>query len=389
MTILIEDSPRNTIPKWSEEAPAAAGVAGVVLSPFTTPRSNTGYKPGMQATIDRLRDAGLDVYIDPASHVMQMPGMGDVRYYDDYDLWSGVRGDISTEASRREHIRRVFELQDRSGVPRLAPTALLHAPTSTTSMQALDLAHEAADICQRDGTTCMGFVAGSGSFWSGASLDSHIGAIAQVDVAGWFVVEVHAMNGLPVPVQAPEIYGQCRTVRALSELSPFVHVSHGDFAALPLVAAGATSVGTGSDTRQRVCAYTSYTARDPDASGGGWFQRPTLEHLCGFLTRQDADVLENVDVALSNTIVPGALHADQVQVAFDHHVSCLGRLVAQVRGAGGPEDRFHELVAIYNRAIAAWTATQVHVSPASGPESWIDPLHGGLIAYGHTEGWAP
>lgn len=391
MTLLIEDSPRNTIPKWAEEAPAGSGVSGVVLSPFTTPRANTNYKPGLQATVARLRDAGLTVYVDPTSHVMQMPGMGDVRYYDDYGLWGGVRGDISTAANRREHIQRVFDLQDRVGVPRIAPTALLHAPTSATSVQALDLARQAADICSHDGMKFYQSVAGSTAFWSGASLDAHVGALAQVEAAGWFLVDVHATNALPVPAQPAEITGLCRTARALAELrSPaLVHVSHGDYAALPLVAAGATSVGTGSDTRQRVCAYTSYTPRDPEPGGGGWFQRPTLGHLCGFLPRQEAEVVESRDGALAAAITPGPLHPDQVQLAFDHHLRCLGGAVGEIIAAGGPRERFRELVRIYDGALDAWARVQQHVNPSSGPEAWIRPFREGLLAYGQAEGWTP
>lgn len=389
MTLRIEDSPRNTIPKWTEEAPASAGVAGVVLSPFTTPRSGTNYKPGMHATIERLRNAGFEVHVDPASHAMQMPGMGDLRYYDDYDLWSGPRGDISTEAGRREHIRRVFDLQDRHGVQRMAPTALLHTPTSGTSVHALALAHEAAEVCADDGVGCIQYVAGSSSFWSGTSLDAHVGALAQIDADGWVISHVHATNALPAPSQPSEVAGLCRTVRSFAELVPLIHVSHGDLAALPLVAAGATSVGTGSDTRQRVCAYSSYAPRDPEPGGGGWFQRPTFEHLCGFLTRQEAAVLENVDGALVARTATGALHADQPQVAFDHHVHCLGSLVQQIASAGTHEDRFWELHEIYDRASAAWTDVESHIRPASAQDDWVEPLRQGLNAYGRAEGWVP
>lgn len=389
MTLLIEDSPRNTIPKWTEEAPSSAGVAGVVLSPFTTPRSGTTYKPGMGATVDRLRAVGLDVYVDPASHVMQMPGMGDVRYYDDYDPWGGIRGDISSEATRREHIRRVFDLQDRLGVPRLAPTALLHSPTSATSVQALDLAHEAADICADDDTNCLQYIAGSPSFWAGSNLDAHVGALAQIDALGWFIADVQATTALPVPAQPGEIHGLCRTARAVADLTPFVHVSHGDLAALPLVAAGATSVGTGSDTRQRVCAYASYAPRNPEPGGGGWFQRPTFERLCAFLTRQEGAVLENLDAPLVAGIHTGALHADQPQVAFEHHLRSLAAVVDEIGAAGGAEARFRAAAAIYDRAVNAWADVQRHINPGSGPDTWIEPFRDGLLAYGATEGWAP
>ena len=55
---------------------------------------------------------------------LQMGGVGDFRYYDEFDLWGGPRGDLTTHANRDEHVRKVFDVQDSLGAPHLAPTVL-------------------------------------------------------------------------------------------------------------------------------------------------------------------------------------------------------------------------------------------------------------------------
>lgn len=68
---------------------------------------------------------------------------------------------------------------------------------------------------------------------------------------------------------------------ALSQDRP-VLIGHGDFAAIPAVAAGATRIGTGWDTRQRAFAYSDHAARPlVSTDGGSWYKRPTLEGLLG------------------------------------------------------------------------------------------------------------
>jgi hypothetical protein len=125
MTVLIEDSVRNNVVRWAADAVAERAVAGVVLSPFCTPRVGNTYKPSGAETVRRLRDAGVeDIWFDPVSHALQMPAVGDFRYYDSWNLWDGERG-ATTFADYRAHCERVFSVQDDLELPRLAPTILL------------------------------------------------------------------------------------------------------------------------------------------------------------------------------------------------------------------------------------------------------------------------
>ncbi len=147
MTILVEDSPRNLL-LWLQEAVAAGNARGGVLTPFATPwvnRTGAGARRGAREVASVLTDAGTELWFDATTHALQMAGVGDFRYYDEYDLWGGPRGNLSTPAFREDHVRLVFETQDSLHAPHLAPTILLHHGESGTSQQALDLARAAID----------------------------------------------------------------------------------------------------------------------------------------------------------------------------------------------------------------------------------------------------
>jgi len=248
MTILIEDSPRN-LKKWARTAVEDGLARGHTVNPWATPwvklqnRKRTALE-----TAEVITKGGGEVWFDPLTHALQMSGVGDFRFYDEFSLWSGTRGDLSTAANRDEHLRRVFETQDSLGATRLAPTVLLHHGESSTSQLALELSEEAI---QRDPDSWLS-IAGTAPFWSGASdLDAHIGALAQLNPKGWFVTVVKPLYVLPVAVDSAEVYGLCRTVRALSEYAP-VHMSHvtlqpflRSLRGQPRSAAGGTS-GSGS-----------------------------------------------------------------------------------------------------------------------------------------------
>jgi hypothetical protein len=250
-----------------------------------------------------MRDAGARVFFDPETHALQMPAVGDFRYYDEWDLWPSERGALNDVADFREHVRRVFAVQDYLEVPHLAPTMLLHSAHSATSQRALELAEAAME----QDAACWLSIAGDSTFWSGGSaLDAHIGALAQLEAGGWWLTVVRSLPVLPVDALPVEVYGLCRTARALSE-DASVHISHGDLAGLPAIAAGATTLGTGWGARQRACAYASYAARDPDAEGGQWFSQATVEGLLSLLVRSEAQVLADRDADLARTLLPGVV----------------------------------------------------------------------------------
>lgn len=382
MTLLIEDSPRNNLAAWGSEAVQAGLAAGAVLSPFASPLVGNAYKPSARRIAEQLTDVGAGLWLDCATHALQMPGVGDFRYYDGWDLWGGDRGDLSSRASRRDHVLRVLDVQASLGAERLGPTVLLHAPAGENADTAFVLAEEAHTADPACGLT----IAGSPSFWaSGDGLDAFVGALAQFGAPGVFLVVVRSTADLPVAADADEVAGLCRTARSLEQFGP-VHVSHGDFAGLPAVAAGATSVGTGWDTRQRVCNYSSYVAREPSGGGGGWFKRPTFGGLLGFLARADAERLVARNQPLGARLFPGALHPDAPKEAFLHHIRCLESLAESARTLGF-EEAFEFMMQTYAAARVDWPVAAAAASINSVHEAWITPLQEGLQRYGQQEGW--
>lgn len=381
MSLIIEDTARNNLAAWTSEAVNAGHVVGAVLSPFSTPHNSTNYKRSARDTAQRLRDEGAEVWFDPETHALQMPAVGDFRYYDDWPLWSAARGQLATAPDMRDHVKRVFEAQDVLGTPHLAPTILLHSPQSATSQRALQLAQAATDI----DPACRLSIVGDAAFWAGgAALDAHIGALAQLEPAGWSVTVARGLTYLPVQAIPEEIHGLSRTVRALSDDGP-VHVSHGDLAGLPAVAAGATTLGTGWDPRQRICAYGSYEQRDSGGDGGQWFQQSTLEGLLSLLTRADAQVLAQQNQALAARLLPG-LVPPGAKEAFLHHAAVLAGVVAELRQLN-PQAAHQSLDGRYDSARQDWTAVAAALHTRSRADAWITPFQDGHVLYGQTEGF--
>jgi hypothetical protein len=382
VTILIEDSPRNLL-TWIEAAVGGNVAGGAVISPFASPLMARSQRRDASQMKARMDDVGGVSWFDACTHALQMPQTGDFRYYDDYDLWGGTRGDLSSPPLISDHVQRVFELQESLGVPHLAPTVLVSTPQSVEAQRALEISFEAVT---RD-PNCWLSIAGTGPFWSGhQALDAHIGALAQLAPGGWFVSVVRPIGTLPVVAEPLEVAGTCRTVHALS-LDAQVHVSHGDLAALPLVAAGASTVGSGWDQRQRVLAATSFLERDPSADGGGWYERPTLRNLVGSLKRPEAELLVARDAPMASRLVPGSLPPPGPKEAFMHHVGALDVLAGTLVTAGGREHAYRQLVAIYEAARTDWPAVvNLTNSPLSHRE-WVEPFLAGLRDYGAVEGW--
>lgn len=383
MTVLVEDSPRNLL-AWIQDAAGRGLTRGGVITPFATPWSNRpgpGGRRGAREVADALHQSSAEVWFDPSTHALQMAGVGDFRYYDEYDLWGGPRGDLSTPAFREEHLRLVFALQDRLGAQHLAPTILLHHGESDTSQHTLNLAQAAIDL----DPGCWLSVAGTAPFWaSGAALDAHIGALAQLEPEGWFLTVARPITVLPVEADVEEVHGLCRTTRALAEHAQ-VHISHGDLAALPAVAAGARSIGSGWDQRQRVCSFGNYSARDPNAAGGGWYERPTYPGLLGSLKTNEAAILANRDAARSTQLGPPPPPGPKE--AFLHHLTVLNDLLAPLVGEADHEQRYRALTDAYTAAAAEWPPVVGITDSPLAAADWIDILADGLSRYGAGEGW--
>jgi hypothetical protein len=380
MKLLIEDTARNNLASWTADAVNAGAAAGAVISPFATPRVATNYKQSGVTTAKRLTDDGAEVWFDPMTHALQMPNAGDLRYYDEWDLWGGTTGALRTDGDRDDHVSRVFAIQDTLSAAHLAPTVLLHSAQSTTSQRALDLA-KAATKADPD---CVLSVAGDSAFWSaGRALDAHIGALAQLQPAGWSLVVVRSLTVLPVAAAAEEVHGLCRTVRSLRDDGP-VHISYGDFAALPAVVAGATSIGTGWDARQRVCAYESYVERTVGGSGGQWLKRPAFQGLIGLLANAPANDLVAANAPLATKLLPGTLPPD-AEERFLHHCRVLMALGSQLTSAD--KAAYDALRALYAAARTSWALAAAAAGFSDDASAWFGELEKGLKLFGATEGW--
>jgi hypothetical protein len=383
MTTMIEDSPRPFQAGWMTEAVNAGYSAGAVLNPWATPylhRGGSGNKPGVVKRAEELRDANVGYWFDPMTHALQMPGVGDFRYYAEFDLWGGPRGDVTDAAYRDEHVNRVFRIQKELKAPLLAPTLLLHTGLSNVSALALDLARASHNTAPEAAFA----IAGSGSFWSsGTDLDAHVGSLLSLQPQGWFLTFTHPGGDLPPAFTAAEIAGVCRTVRALSEYAP-VYISHGDIAALPAVAAGAFAVGSGWDKRQRISRYGDYEVRV--ASGqASWYVRPTFRGLMATLTVNEGALLQAQDSKLATAL--GGLPAPGAKEAFLHHVRELAHMVNTVASAADYEAKFRRLDAMYTTASTAWANYARVTGSRNNSDRWIVPLQAGLREYGRSEGW--
>lgn len=377
MSVLIEDSPRNLV-TWITRAIEKGKAQGGVLSPWASPAEGKPHRRSAAEQASAIHAAGGEVWFNPTTHALQMAGVADFRYYDEYDLWTGPRGDLSTANNRLEHVRKVFAIQAELGAKALAPTVLLHHGESETSQLALELAKEAVE----QDAECWLSIAGTSPFWASESaLDAHIGALAQLTPKGWFLTVARPLSSLPVEAHPEEVHGLCRTVRALSEYSP-VYITHGDLAALPAVAAGAYAVGTGWDQGQRVCAFSSYGARGEGQ--GRWYERPTFPSLLGSLKPREAQLLRRVDTRATRL---GPVPPPGPREAFMHHVDVLNALVDKICAPHDYEARYRTLVDMYVAATAEWPEVSRLTACDSNESNWIADLVAGLERYARSEGW--
>lgn len=386
MTVLIQDSTRNTFANWGARAVEAGYAEGVVMSPFCSPRLGNGHHKSASAVREVIRDQGGEFWFDASTHVLQMPNVGDYRFYDDWQLWPGVRGDLSSPGLRRGHVRKVYAVQEDLDAPLLGPTILLHSAQSSTSLRVIELAQAARE--EANGREFWLTIVGDSQFWgSGADLDGFIGAMDQIEPAGWILSVARPLAGVPVQAEALEVAGLMRTSVALGESCP-VTIGHGDLAALPAAAAGASAVGTGWDKRQRVLAYPDFAERVPVEPGSqaGWYARPTLHGLLGNMVHNEFLVLESERPDLAQRLYAGAYTAGPQQT-FSHHAQVINSVMASFDGLA-LRARVELLEEIYMACLVEWPPVQAVTHSAAGGEQWVSPLLAGIRQFKADEGWA-
>ncbi|GAA4380501.1 hypothetical protein [Nocardioides caricicola] len=382
MGVLIQDTARNNLVTWSVHAVAGGYGVGTMLSPFASPFEANGFKRSALATSEAIREAGGEFWLDPMTYALDMPRAGDFRHYAEWDFWSTTRGDLTSRAAMREHVQRVFRAQTALDSPALAPTVLVSYPDTPRSQTALEL----AQVAMEADTGAWLSVAGDQEFWSaGAELDAHVGALDQLEPAGWMFIVTRGDNSMPPSASTNEIFGLMRATYALSQDRP-VRVAYGDLAAVPALAAGAEVVGTGWDIRQRICAYQDFEERPADTQdGGGWYQRPTLAGLLGGLTSREYEVLVSEEAALAARLTPAAI-GPRPEQAFRHHATVLTNVATALSSLSG-RARAEAMRQMYLDAEGEWPAVQAITGTRLGPSRWIAPFKAGLEVFMTSEGW--
>lgn len=380
MSILISDTARNNLSSWATRAIRNGYAIGACLSPFTSPDNSNGYKKSAKDTADAIRQAGGEFWFDPMTYALDMPRTTDFKHYNTWGLSNRI-GEITTPKGSKTHIKRIYEIQTRLGSQLLAPTLLLTTPNSTKSQQALEMSCEAINI---EGKTWL-TIAGDQHFWSTEDeLDAHIGALDQLEPSGWFLVVTRDNNSMPPKATPEEIYGLMRTTYALSQDRP-VHISFGDLAGLPAVAAGASTISTGWDLRQRICAYQDFEERPSDQPGGGWYHRPALYGLMGRLSKREYMTLTSEKPTLAKQLAPGEIGPKPEQ-AFKHHAQVLSELVSELNSLSG-ESRVKALCSHYEQALPRWKTVASITGTSLSAEDWIHPFQQGLRLFTTAEGW--
>lgn len=381
--LILHDSPRNCVNAFAKAAVDAGRPVSVFLNPWASrwpELGNASYE--LRAKRQRLEDDGIPAWFDPMTHILNVNGVGDFRYYNDYPLWgTGPRGALDTAAARRRHFRAVARIQDELRAPHLMPTRLLHAGASSESQTALDLARES----QSEFPEAWQTVAGTPAFWESDDLDAHIGALAQVPAAGWVLHVVRSSYELPADFTDDEVFGLMRSVLALAQRTP-VMVAYGDLAALPAVSVGASAVGTGWDQQQRNCGFDNYGARaSGDEPGGSWYTRGTMQALLATLTQRQSVLLQQSEPALHAQLGgPAVFRAREV---FLHHLGVLQDAMQALQSQPSANASTQLMTQTYRAAEAAWDRVQAVTSVAPGKLKWIRPLLVATDRLRASEGW--
>lgn len=382
MPIVLHDSGRSGKVGWAVDSVNRDLAAGMILSPFETPPDDQPRRPSAETCIGDIGDVGGEVFFDPTTHGVLAPGADKFEYYDEWDLWpGGSRGSLTATAVRR-HVDRAMEVQRGLGVTPIAPTLALDSPTSARANIVEDMASMATTIDE----SAYVAVAGSARFWSaGVDLDAFIGSLARLRPSGWVVTATRESMRYPWPGLDPEeVFGICRTVHGASLRGARVICAQGDLAALPAVAAGADTVGSGWDVRHRMCADDMF--RD-EPGIRRTSERITHQGLLASLKRPEAERILAGDTALSRRLVPGNIPVG-MKPQWRHHLGVAGNAVERIATAGTRRQRVDELRGLYQDVRTNFSLAEPLAAPMeAGFNEWVAPLSAGLEQYAASEGW--
>ena len=346
--VLIHDGRRIAHRKWATDAISSGYADGVVLSPFSTPRLSVPRHPSAQEVASAVVDVGGEVIFDAMTHARFLTGVNRTDFYDDWELWGPTGVGLANAPQRLAHVERVFRRQDAVESSHLAPTLSLQSPLGQEASTALELARTARGV----DSSAWQSLAGTRSFWgSGRDLDAYIGSLVALRAPVWVITVVNdiVVDQVPDLTEVSAFAGLCRSVQSLSMRSRVI-ISHADYAALPAVAAGADTVGSGWDRAQRTFDPNSFRV-DSDPGIRIPASYVTQGTLHAVLRRDTAEAIERWDSAAALAIRGGPMPAsDQVQRM--HHLNQLRSAVLDLAAAGSRQDRINRLRNRYQTASA-------------------------------------
>lgn len=384
--ILIHDGRRIGHRKWCVDAITSGSADGVVLNPFATPRVAEARHPSAADLASAVRAARGEVIFDAMTHAIFLQGTNKRDFYDAWELWDPTGPTLADQAQQLAHVERVFDRQNRVGAPTLAPTLQLKSPQSPDAQVVLDIAQIARGL-DRD---CWQSLVGTRSFWaSGAQLDAYVGSLAALRAPVWMITVANELvvDHVPDLTETEAFAGLCRTVHSLS-LRSRVIIAYGDFAALPAVAAGADTVGSGWDRAQRTFDPLAFRV-DSDPGIRIPASYVTQGGLNSVLRRDTAEAIERWDPARARAIRGGVMPpSDQAQRM--HHLLQLRSAVRQIEAAGSDRSarveelrsRYSAATSDYDSLIAALPRTVREADKAA----WATNPSAVLEAYAVSEG---
>lgn len=388
--LLLHDTTRTVSASWPASYVTDGLVDGLVICLHNTP-PDSGESPqlkGITARRDGLVTAGGRFIIDACSHV----DLSEVRT-DTYQLWGlwphGSVGDFGDQPTYRAHVERAFEIQRSYGAPLMVPSPPLTRPDTAHAEALLDAIAFGIDLATQAGDEPpLVTVAGTAPFWSaGHDLDRFFDRATQQLAGGWHLVPVQPSLTWPVVPHPAELTGMLRTTSTLALDHRFVFWANTDLMGLPLVAAGATHIGTGWDRKQRCIDPDSH--KPVDADGGSWLGLVTLDRALAAVAEPPATQLEAQAPRLAaQTLPPNGQVPAAGGARVRHHIEVLGRAVADlVVHPAGEERSRHLLDTVYGRArrLIDWVEQETTADQLA--EKWILTFERAIDEWRSDEGW--
>ncbi|MDE0802944.1 MAG: hypothetical protein OSA99_06430 [Acidimicrobiales bacterium] len=163
--------------------------------------------------------------------------------------------------------------------------------------------------------------------------------------------------------------------------------ANADLMGLPLIAAGATHIGTGWDRKQRCVDPDSH--KPLDAEGGTWLGMVTLDRAMAAVSEAVATQLEVQAPRLAaQTLPPNGQVPAAGGARVRHHIEVLANAVQDLLSlSAGNERSRHLLDTMYGRARRLIDWVEQDTTADQLAENWIATYERALDRWRADEGW--